>query len=149
MAKIHTRWGRWSAVTAAMAIMTSGPVLPAEQSVDKDIESCRQNPRFQIGGAMIGDCLMEMSEAIDRQIESTVTAGKDRYCLARDREDYQQSQVDWLAYRERMCDLVERSPDNTPSWVNSAACRLELGKQRLVSLRYTNEYGAPRCPVKN
>ena len=132
-----------------MAMMVPVPALPADTSVDEDIEACRQDPRFRIGGARIGDCLMEQSEALDQEIESTVTAGERRYCLARDREDYQQSQRDWLVYRTRMCDLVERSPDNTASWVNSAACRLELGKQRLASLRYTNDYGSPRCIVKD
>ena len=140
------RWSVWSAILA-MATLIPMHALSADQPVGQDIEDCRQNPRFKVGGAMIGDCLMERSDAVDREIEAAVADGEGRYCTAEDREDYRQSHADWLAYRTRMCDLVERSPDNTPSWVNSAACRLELGRQRLVSLRYTNEYGAPRCPA--
>lgn len=120
----------------------------AQQSIEQDIERCRQDPRFEIGGAMIGDCLMELSEAVDREISAAVATGEERYCVAEDRADYRQSHADWLAYRQRLCDLVERSPDNTPSWVNSAACRLELGRQRLSSLKYTNEYGSPRCAAE-
>lgn len=126
------------------------PALPvasaaAEQSVAEDADRCLKDPRYRIGGAAIGDCLLELSEAVDREIATAVEAGETRYCLAEDRADYRQSHADWQSYRQRLCDLVERSPDNTPSWVNAAACRLELGRQRLASLRYTGEYGSPRC----
>ena len=89
---------------------------------------------------------MELSAKVDLRIEMDLEAGEKRYCLAEDRDDYRRIQAEWKSYRDSMCSLVERSPDNTPSWVNSAACRLELGRQRLESLRYTNEYGSPRCP---
>ncbi|WP_165271710.1 lysozyme inhibitor LprI family protein [Pelagerythrobacter rhizovicinus] len=134
-----------------MLLTAQMPALPADQSVqsiDQTIEECRENPRFRVGGAMIGDCLTEHSRAVDREIDVAIADGERRYCAAKDREDYRQSHSDWLAYRKRMCDLVERSPGNTPSWVNSAACRLELGRQRLVSLKYTGEYGTPRCSAE-
>jgi len=146
MAGKQMRLTAWQGIFVTLLLMPAATLL-AGQSVDKDIENCRQNPRFEVGGAMIGDCLMELSEAVDREIETAVAIGERQYCTVQDREDYRQSHADWLAYRTRMCDLVERSPDNTPSWVNSAACRLELGRQRLASLKYTGEYGAPRCPA--
>lgn len=120
----------------------------ADTSIDADVEACHADPRFRVGGAAIGDCLMELSEAADRQIAAAIAEGSQRYCFEEDRADYLQSHADWTAYRTRMCDLVERSPGNTPSWINAAACRLELGRQRLASLKYANEYGSPRCPVK-
>lgn len=136
------------ALAAAGVLLTPASALTAGQTVEQDAERCRHDPRFRTGGAMIGDCLMELSEAVDRDIEAAVSIGERRYCFAEDREDYRQSHADWQAYRTRLCNLVERSPDNTPSWVNSAACRLELGRQRLAALKYTNEYGTARCPLR-
>lgn len=143
-----TRRG-WRAMAVALPLLClASPAIPAEQSIAQDVERCREDPRYRIGGAMIGDCLTELGEAVDREIEAAMATGERRYCLAGDRDDYLRSHADWQAYRTRMCDLVERSPGNTPSWVNSAGCRLELGRQRLASLRYTNDYGSPRCPVE-
>lgn len=148
MSRKPTRRGVWAVVAVLPLVAISAPANTAEQSVVRDVESCREDPRFRIGGAMIGDCLTKLHEAVDREIEAKVMAGERRYCLAEDRADYRQSHADWQRYRTRMCDLVERSPDNTPSWINSAACRLELGRQRLASLKYTDEYGSPRCPIE-
>lgn len=149
MAKQQARWRPWNVAVGTSLLLISIPAISAGQSIDQDVENCRQNPQYEVGGAMIGDCLMELSEAVDQEINAAVTAGEGRYCIAKDRKDYRQSHTDWLAYRKRMCDLVERSPDNTQSWVNSAACRLALGRQRLASLRYTDEYGIPRCWPEN
>lgn len=149
MLKQRARWGTRAIIVAVALLMTTTPALPTGRSIDEDIEGCRKNPRFEVGGAMIGDCLMELSDAVDREIDAAVADGEGRYCVARDREDYRQSHADWLAYRRRLCDLVERSPDNTPSWISSAACRLELGWQRLATLKYTNEYGNPGCPASD
>lgn len=123
-----------------------GPAGPASaQSVARDAERCQKDPRFRVGGGAIGDCLLELSDAVDRRIAAALAKGEVRYPLQEDREEYRRIQGDWEAYRNRMCELVRRSPDNTPSSVSAAACRLELGRQRLRVLRYTNEYGTPRA----
>lgn len=140
------RW--WVIPVASSLLLFSSSAMSADQSVAQDVERCREDPRYRIGGSMIGDCLSELSEAVDREIEAAIAAGEQRYCLDEDRADYRQIHLDWQAYRTRMCALVERSPDNTPSSVNAAGCQLELGRQRLSSLRYTNEYGTPRCPIE-
>ncbi len=139
-----------AAAGLALALLAPGGGMSAagpRDDVAADVERCREDPRFRIGGAAIGDCLLALSEAVDREIESAVTAGKKRYCFDGDKGDFLRAHVDWQAYRTRLCALVERSPDNTPSFVNSAACRLELGRQRLAAMVYTNEYGSPRCPI--
>ncbi len=144
------RAGTPSARTAGLVIgvfmSTFGAAAFASPSlIDDDVARCQQDPRFIVGGAAIGDCLLEISETVDTEISARLTEGAARYCLDEDRSDYLRSQEDWEVYRTRLCDLVQRSPDNTPSWINGAACRLELGRQRLTSLIYTNEYGNARC----
>jgi uncharacterized protein YecT (DUF1311 family) len=130
------------------AVILPAVILPSEaaqaQSVAWDAERCEKDPRFRVGGGAIGDCLLELSARVDRRIASSLRTGEARYPLAEDRVDYRRIQSDWETYRNRMCELVRRSPDNTPSSVSAAACRLELGRQRLSVLRYTNAYGTPR-----
>jgi hypothetical protein len=140
---------RLSTAFSALLLLIPAIILPCSesqaQSVARDAERCQKNPRFRVGGGAIGDCLLELSAQVDRRIASALEQGEARYPLAEDRADYRRIQADWEAYRTRMCELVRRSPDNTPSSVSAAACRLELGRHRLKALRYTNEYGTPRA----
>lgn len=74
--------------------MPAASAAPAERSVARDADRCQKDPRFRIGGAAIGDCLLELSMAVDREIEAAVGTGEARYCLPEDRADYQRIQMD-------------------------------------------------------
>ncbi|MBO9357628.1 DUF1311 domain-containing protein [Bordetella petrii] len=95
---------------------------------------------------MIGDCLLEISGQVDAQIERTLARSAQTYCRSEDRALLARSQRDWQTYRQGWCKLVENSPGNTQAYVNSAACMLETGRQRLASLVYIVDYGLPNCP---
>lgn len=133
------------APAVAIAAPKITPKTAPKTAIEKDGEACSKDPRYHVGGAAIGDCLQALSDAVDLDIAAEVAAGVTRYAVAADRDDYLQAHDDWQAYRKRICDLVERSPGNTPSWVNGAACRLELGRQRVEALRYTRDYGTARA----
>lgn len=137
----------FSALLLLLPVMLATTAPAPAQSVARNAERCQKDPRFRVGGGAIGDCLLELSDAVDRRIAAALTKGEARYPLEEDRADYRRVQSDWETYRNRMCELVRRSPDNTPSAVSAAACRLELGRQRLRVLRYTNEYGTPRAAL--
>lgn len=135
------------AVALALSLLLSpAAAASGERWTERDIERCRADARFKVGGAAIGDCLLELSADVDRQIALELQRSDDRYCRSEDRAALQQSHRDWESYRRGFCGLVENSPDNTPSYVNSASCQLELGRHRLSDLRYTTRYGLPRCP---
>jgi len=139
---------RSAAVGLACAIALAGQVGAAERDVSQDIRACREDPRFrETAGAMIGDCLLEISSRVDAEIERRIARAAGTYCRPEDRALLARSQRDWQAYRQGWCRLVENSPGNTQAYVNSAACMLETGRQRLASLVYIVDYGLPDCPA--
>lgn len=135
---------RITVVLAALGLLAPMSALASVQEMERDSKICMKDPRYNVGGAAIGDCLMELSEGVDKQIKVAFDAGLKRFHLPDDIEAYWAIQAAWLDYRKRMCGLVRLSPDNTASWVNSAACYLELGREQLDAMRYTNEYGSAR-----
>ncbi|MEI2417896.1 lysozyme inhibitor LprI family protein [Orrella sp. JC864] len=136
-----------AAVCVACGMALAGQAA-AQDDVAQDVRQCREDPRYrEIAGAMIGDCLLEISSQVDAQIERILARSAQAYCHAEDRALLAQSQQDWLAYRQGWCKLVENSPGNTQAYVNSAACMLKTGRDRLAGLVYIVDYGQPRCPV--
>jgi len=136
--------GRMATLIAVLCLSAPVPVLASVQEIERDSKTCMKDPRYNVGGAAIGDCLTDLSAAVDKQIKVAFDAGLKRFQLPEDIEAYWAIQTAWLDYRRRLCGLVSVSPDNTASWVNSAACHLELGRERLDAMRYTNEYGSAR-----
>lgn len=136
-------------LAAMFLALLAAPVASApadEFGLGKDVDQCRKDPRFRVGGAAIGDCLLERSEAVDRQIAALLQRAATRYCRAEDREVLRQSQAQWSSYRQRYCDLVEASPGNTPAFVNGASCRLVLARDRLKALSLVVNHGSAQCP---
>ncbi len=138
----------------AVFALVCGMVLPVtahavERDVSHDVRECQEDPRFgETGGAMIGDCLLEISEQVDAEIERVVARSAKAYCRQKDRDLLSRTQSDWQTYRQGFCELVERSPGNTPAYVNSAACMLSAGRKRLADLAYIVDYGLANCPFQ-
>lgn len=138
------------AVLALPAIFAlSREAYAIERNVGHDIRECQEDPRFgETGGAMIGDCLLEISDQVDAEIERIIARSAKTYCRQEDRALLARTQSDWQTYRQGYCELIERSPGNTPAYVNSAACMLETGRERLANLAYVVDYGQPNCPFQ-
>jgi uncharacterized protein YecT (DUF1311 family) len=132
------------------AFLISSAAIAGEKDefgLKSQVKACEKDQRFRVGGSAIGDCLLEVSDAVDRDIAGQITKAEARYCLPEDHRALQKSQELWAAYRDTFCHLVEMSPDNTPSYVNSAVCKLVLGRDRLRVLSLAVNYGSARCPV--
>ncbi|MDF2097529.1 lysozyme inhibitor LprI family protein [Aquibaculum arenosum] len=131
----------------AWALAIPVQAAAGDRDISHDIRECREDPRFRdTGGAMIGDCLLEISNQVDAEIERIVARSAKAYCRQEDRALLARTQSDWQTYRQGWCQLVEHSPGNTPAYVNSAACMLETGRDRLTSLAYIVDYGEANCP---
>ena len=138
-----------TALVLAWGAALSGPAYAVERDVSHDVRECQDDPRFgEAGGAMIGDCLLEISEQVDAEIERIIARSAKAYCRQEDRALLARTQSDWQTYRQGYCELIERSPGNTPAYVNSAACMLETGRERLANLAYIVDYGQPNCPFQ-
>lgn len=115
--------------------------------IESVLRSCRDDPRYSIGGAMIGDCLRDHSEAVvEPKIARILHRASKRYCTAESRERLRAAQSHWENYRESYCSLIEDSPGNTPAYVNGSACHLEATQQRLAALSILEDYAYDRCP---
>ncbi|MET3791044.1 lysozyme inhibitor LprI family protein [Aquamicrobium terrae] len=138
-----------AALVLAAGAVPSGAAHAVERDVSHDVRECQEDPRFgETGGAMIGDCLLEISEQVDAEIKRIIARSAKAYCRKEDRSLLVRTQSNWQTYRQGFCELVERSPGNTPAYVNSAACMLSAGRKRLADLAYIVDYGQANCPYQ-
>lgn len=113
--------------------------------IDAEVASCRADPQYRVGGAAMGECLLHKSNIVDQAIAELLKSQTSRFCAPQDRRVLAATQEKFVAYRVAQCGLVERSPGNTASHVNGAACTLMAGKQRMEDLRFLAEYTNPIC----
>ncbi|OCW57362.1 lysozyme inhibitor LprI family protein [Hoeflea olei] len=130
----------------AAGLLLVAPAAAQTDMLNEDIALCQSAPENRIGGAAIGECLEAVSDTLDARIEAEIGELSDLWCTDRDQRSMRETQTAWSRMRDEECGLVARSPDNTPSYVNGAACRVLLARQRLTALRFVSTYANPLCP---
>lgn len=133
------------AVAVGLTAVVAGPSPSRAQYLASEVELCRQAPENRIGGAAIGDCLAARSRELDDDIAQLLSDALSKLCADEDRADLRRAQLAWSESRERQCGLILRSPGNTASFVNAAACTLVQGFQRIDQLDFFNAYATPSC----
>lgn len=117
------------------------------ERVKGDIDACREDPRFNtIGGAMIGNCLLEKADQVEAETRLMLRDQAKAYCRADERKAFVQTQAQWQSYRDGWCGIVADSPGNTPAYVNAMACRLTSAQDRRRQLQSLDDHGLPNCP---
>ncbi|MFD1696425.1 lysozyme inhibitor LprI family protein [Roseibium aestuarii] len=141
--------GRFSSLVL-LGLLLSAPALAADTDtpdteLQAAVQACHEDPAWRVGGAAIGDCLIERTRDIDRDLTRRLQALTARICTHRDEKVLQDGAALWSLRRDLECDLVTRSPGNTPAFVNGAACRLRSAFQRQADLGFLEDYMTPRC----
>ena len=130
----------------ALAVLSGTAGLRAQEpAIADDVEACRADPRFLVGGAAMGECLLEIAADTEEQLAVKLSQTAKLYCTDSDRQALRASHEQWLAARQRQCGLLTDSPGNTSSYVNGAACSLIAVRQQLEVLELLENYARPRC----
>jgi uncharacterized protein YecT (DUF1311 family) len=133
------------ALVMSMLVLAMPPVAAAPLDMEAAYLACLDQPEYDAGGAMAGDCMMDQSVVLDLDIETALARAAKNYCSAADRDAITASQSAWIGYRESYCTLIENSPGNTGSWISAGACRLDLTLKRIESLIYVTDHAYAWC----
>lgn len=116
-----------------------------EQQFRTLLRQCERDPANRVGGAAIGECLLDHAAQRDADIARTLES------LLRDKPDVVQAslrdaQAHWAEYRTRQCGMFQALFDNTPMYVNGGVCTLRLTLARQADLEFAARYqpGVPQ-----
>jgi hypothetical protein len=126
-------------------LLASLPAVAQEPSIAADLEACRADPRFRVGGAMHGQCLQEIAAGVEAVNEVALRRLGKRFCGPAERETLDTVVRTAAAADRAVCDLMTETPGNTPSYINGSACRLIAARQNAEQLRLMTAYINPRC----
>jgi uncharacterized protein YecT (DUF1311 family) len=133
------------ALVSSLLVLAAPPVAATPLDIEDVYLACVEQPAYDAGGAMVGDCMIDQSAVLDLDIETALARAAKNCCSAADRDAIAASQSAWIDYRESYCTLIGNSPGNTGSWISAGACRLDLTQKRIESLVYVTDHAYAWC----